>query len=485
MNKYSLDQCEQEKLHLSGAIQSHGTLLVVNSQNIITHVAKNITDFLPSSSNCQLNQVLPDPFLALTQPLEKKVGSKTIHSAVIEGKDGIALDLVISCNTLLQITLELIPHKPGPYLLSPLIPNTHKFLNSDNSVQEPQNLVQKIYELIKFDRVLYYQFQDQGDGVVTAETESRTLPGSYLGLRFPASDVPKIARALYLTNPWRMISDALANNVEILSHDSTPPDLSFVDLRSVSPIHAAYLTNMGARSSLSFPIIVGDELWGLVACHNCQRYTPSLALLDKISLLVREHTKQLIEHQSKYRIQLIDGLMRRFMKIQQILSYQNDILTAWPQIGGWLAQEFAIDGAVIGHRDQFVHWGLSFEPDTLEIVDLWFVENNENIIWCGDFLRNQIPEFPLSQIAGMLAIKIKLRNGDWFRIYLCRQEYIHEVAWGGNPNKPVEYESDIGISPRRSFEKWVEKRFGQSRPWNTESRLLGLKLRELLIQNLQ
>ena len=162
MNKYSLDQCEQEKLHLSGAIQSHGTLLVVNSQNIITHVAKNITDFLPSSSNCQLNQVLPDPFLALTQPLEKKVGSKTIHSAVIEGKDGIALDLVISCNTLLQITLELIPHKPGPYLLSPLIPNTHKFLNSDNSVQEPQDLVQKIYELIKFDRVLYYQFQDQG-----------------------------------------------------------------------------------------------------------------------------------------------------------------------------------------------------------------------------------------------------------------------------------------------------------------------------------
>lgn len=244
MNKYSLDQCEQEKLHLSGTIQSHGTLLVVNSQNIITHVAENITNFLPSSLNCKLNQVLPDPFLTLKQQLGKKVGSKTIHSAVIQGKDGIALDLVISCNTLLQTTLELVPHNPGPYLLSPLISDPYKFLNSNNFVQQPNDLVQRIYELIKFDRVLYYQSQDEGDGVVIAEIGSITLPGSYLGRRFPASDVPKIARTLYLNNPWRMISDALADDVEILSNDSTPPDLSFADLRSVSPIHTAYLTRL-------------------------------------------------------------------------------------------------------------------------------------------------------------------------------------------------------------------------------------------------
>jgi len=65
------------------------------------------------------------------------------------------------------------------------------------------------------------------------------------------------------------------------------------------------------------------------------------------------------------------------------------------------------------------------------------------------------------------------------RLYLCRREWLHEVAWGGNPDKPVEYhDGTLGIAPRRSFEKWVEKRIGYCRPWENEVRLLLLRLRE-------
>ncbi len=42
-------------------------------------------------------------------------------------------------------------------------------------------------------------------------------------------------------------------------------------------------------------------------------------------------------------------------------------------------------------------------------------------------------------------------------------------------NELLEFEDGtLGIAPRRSFEKWVEKRLGHSRPWDNETRLLAL-----------
>ncbi len=45
-------------------------------------------------------------------------------------------------------------------------------------------------------------------------------------------------------------------------------DLSYSVLRSVSPIHCEYLTNMGVRASMSISIVVGGKLWGLFSCHH-------------------------------------------------------------------------------------------------------------------------------------------------------------------------------------------------------------------------
>jgi light-regulated signal transduction histidine kinase (bacteriophytochrome) len=65
---------------------------------------------------------------------------------------------------------------------------------------------------------------------------------------------------------------------------------------------------------------------------------------------------------------------------------------------------------------------------------------------------------------------------------LFRKELVQEVQWGGNPNKPIEFnQGRIGVAPRRSFEKWVEKRRGYSSPWLAEDRLAAKRLRQLLI----
>ena len=121
-----------------------------------------------------------------------------------------------------------------------------------------------------FDRVMIYRFDEDGAGEVVSES-MRSGMQPFLGLHYPASDIPAQARALYERNILRIIVDVDAEPVPVspaLSPEGTPLDLSMSTLRSVSPIHLEYLRNMGVRSSMSISVLRGDRLWGLIACHH-------------------------------------------------------------------------------------------------------------------------------------------------------------------------------------------------------------------------
>ena len=93
----------------------------------------------------------------------------------------------------------------------------------------------------------------------------------FLDLRYPASDIPKQARELYKKNLIRMIGDIGAVAVPIFPQrdvNGQTLDMTFSVLRTVSPIHIEYLKNMGVGASMSISIMVGGELWGLIACHH-------------------------------------------------------------------------------------------------------------------------------------------------------------------------------------------------------------------------
>ena len=96
-------------------------------------------------------------------------------------------------------------------------------------------LVERIAALTGFQRVMFYAFRADEHGEVVAEARHGDAYGSYLGLRFPASDIPHNARRLYQLNPGRLIVDAGAAAVPVAGRNDTPPDLTWSDLRSVSP----------------------------------------------------------------------------------------------------------------------------------------------------------------------------------------------------------------------------------------------------------
>jgi light-regulated signal transduction histidine kinase (bacteriophytochrome) len=128
----------------------------------------------------------------------------------------------------------------------------------------------QVRALTEFDRVMVYRFEADGSGTVVAEA-ARSGIGSFLDLRYPASDIPLQARKLYLRTLFRIIADVGAPPAPIdprTDKRDHPLDLSLSVLRAVSPIHIEYLKNMGVHASMSISIVIEGRLWGLFVCHH-------------------------------------------------------------------------------------------------------------------------------------------------------------------------------------------------------------------------
>jgi len=133
-----------------------------------------------------------------------------------------------------------------------------------------RDAARQVGALTGFDRIMIYRFAADGVGEVIAEVAKSHME-SYLGLHYPASDIPVQARELYLRNSFRIIADVRAATVPLLSSGkevAEPIDLSLAVTRAVSPVHIEYLNNMGVGASVSISVIIDGKLWGLIACHH-------------------------------------------------------------------------------------------------------------------------------------------------------------------------------------------------------------------------
>lgn len=484
MNPRFLQACEAEKLHLSGAIQPHGCLLAFDTEGQVTHASANLLEHFGLDPKALLGKPLPACFIPPLERLGMKPGSRCLDE--VSSLDASQMfDLIASRNLDGGAVLELVPHQlaPAGTLSMAQVPLEPSPNNQKGLTQAQQRITDQILELTGCQRVLYYLFRDDGDGEVLAESHLAEAYGSYLGLRFPASDIPMVARSLYQKNPWRQIPDAQAESVPLLSQQDQPLDLSWSDLRSVSPLHRVYLANMGVRASLSFPLVMGNSLGGLIAAHHREPRHLPIAVLEQCAALVRGHSLAFGSFQSKSRMLLVDSLSRRLQHPHDILMRHGDLRSAWEEMAPWLIEQFHADGAVLCLKDTHYSFGETFEPTALAIFDQWYLAHPKDYVYLQDSLSRALPDFPLSEVAGVLAIAVPRGNGPPLRVYLTRKQYIHEVAWGGRPDKPEEFhDGELGIAPRRSFEKWVEKRLGYCRHWDNESRLLALKLREILLK---
>ncbi|HQI19090.1 MAG TPA: GAF domain-containing protein, partial [Leptospiraceae bacterium] len=272
LTKLDLSQCEKEAIHIPNLVQPHGFALVIEKSSLnVTRSSANFdsTSIGPASQlvGRSLQSILPPAALAaISQKLDFSQRKRhVLYGLAIPSISVSSLNVAV-CDAHREIILEFLPGEADggeefvELQLNDMIPRVMMAQSSEDFFQRAAI---ELRSLTGYDRVMVYRFDEDFNGQVIAESHEQGME-SYLGLHYPASDIPVQARELYRKNMIRTIVDVSYEPVGIVSRDPAPLDMSYSYLRSVSPIHLEYLKNMGVAATLTVSIIVDNALWGLV-----------------------------------------------------------------------------------------------------------------------------------------------------------------------------------------------------------------------------
>ena len=468
MTEPDLRGCADEPIRIPGAIQPHGVLLGVTEPDLSVVVASaNAAELLgrdPTGSDLAtlvgeaVATQLRTTGLAVLNPLRVRLGERSLD-LVAHRADGL---LVVELEPLEQAhEADPVWHRRLPLVLQRL----QAAVTLDDLAVA---LADEVRALTGFDRVMVYRFDQHWNGEVIAE-DARADLEPFLGLRFPASDIPPQARALYVANWLRLIPTSRYEPVPLVpdSLDGRPLDLGGSVLRSVSPVHLEYLQNMGVASSMSVSLVDDGRLWGLIACHHyAGPHRPSYTdrataefLGRTASILLGSKTEagstQRMLDVAAQQNRLVEAVGRTPRTPVEALTGQEVSLLDLLPCGG---AALRLDGRlhVLGETP---------EPErTAEVAQLLLhagVPATEAILSVVPDADDVVPV-----ASGILVVPVAGgRGGDflaWFR-----PETLREVAWGGDPHETKLVEGDYGprLSPRRSFARWTETVRATSAPW--------------------
>lgn len=348
-----------------------------------------------------------------------------------------------------------------------------------------RDAVRQVLAITGFDRVMIYRFDTDGHGEVIAES-TRAGVDSFLGLHYPASDIPRQARELYLRNPFRIIADVAAPTVALLppADAVTPPlDLSMSISRAVSPVHIEYLRNMEVGASLSISIVVEEKLWGLIACHANGPRLPSFIMRTASELFGAMYSMMLEsrlrrgseEHEHRARaladrvITMIAGDESLMEDAQWLQDMTRDMLDC--------------DGVAIYRRGKaHLHGATPSEHNVISLAHHLNAASPSRVFTTDNLASVHAPcSETADRAAGMLSIPISRVPRDY--ILLFRRERLSEIRWGGNPAKPAEAGTESErISPRKSFAAFAELVRGKSNPFSDRDQRIGEAIRQALIE---
>ena len=477
----NLTNCDREQIHIPNSIQPHGILFVLAPEDLtILQVSDNIRSFLGYNPEDVLNQPLANFFAAseinsiqqcLAEDFEHvnplKIAFSTqeqiqYFDAIVHSYDGLVI-------------LELEPTQEKEYV------NFIKFYNLVNScVAKLQNtislldtcnaIVNEVRKLTGFERVMVYRFNDDGSGNVIAESKIDGIV-PYLGLRYPATDIPLPARKLYVNNWLRIISNVNYQPVEIIPTinplTNKVVDLSFSSLRSVSPIHIEYLKNMGVTASMSISIIRNKKLWGLIACHDSRPRYISYEVRTVCEFLGKILSAELLEKQENeeldYKIK-IQNIPKYF--IESICQTDN-FIDALVQEEEKLLNIVSATGVIVCNGDELITMGIVPEKSEIQSLLNWLEYQTQDNIFHTNTLTALYPQAERYKTiaSGLLVLKISRIHRNY--ILWFRPEVIQTVNWAGNPVKQVENlpDGEVRIHPRKSFELWQETVKNSALPW--------------------
>ncbi|WP_207426842.1 GAF domain-containing protein [Pedobacter sp. SYSU D00535] len=493
-SKFDSEFCGSLPLHQINQIQSYGYLLVLDRQSLsIVQASENIEEVFGKQVKAVVGTEIGTYLAPATvDKLRERVISENVEKVpvAVSLQTGLVGDYVAIVHSKTEyIVIEL--EKSGERRLFLDAFQDFKFaladINQVSSVKDASDvIVDALKRLAGFDRVLMYQFDEDWNGTVISEVREEDME-PYLGLKFPASDIPKQARALYLRNPYRLIPDREYAPVRIfpvinpLTH--TFIDLSDCNLRSVPGVHLEYMHNMGIKASMSIRVIRNEQLWGLISCHHREPMYLNYEMCSVFELLSNFISSKVTSILNKEAFEFKARLQSQRNSLIDRVYSSNSL------VKGLMGEDLSVkelldaDGVVITRRGEVISAGEVPSKDQLEALIYWLQNKSYNKIYGDDNLVSAYdPAIDFVELgSGILSIPIDSEKGHY--IIAFRKEALTTVNWGGNPEDAINFEEDgKQYHPRNSFKLWQETVKQTSLPWLQEQLEIAESLRSFIFE---
>jgi light-regulated signal transduction histidine kinase (bacteriophytochrome) len=490
-----LSNCDKEPIHLIGRIQAHGYVLIFDP---VSYQIEQVSANLEALCGWPLEKVLK---ARLTELLPVEISS-LILLRLEEGMNEGPFTILFNAKTYAfflsskagkaVLELEPLPEQAAGYLpklQGVLLQAVTDLSGLDHLEAMASFTASRIGQLLDYDRVMIYQFDEDYHGKVIAEKVKEGVK-SYYNHHFPASDIPLQAREMLQRTRIRQISDVKTEGINLLPYfhpvTGLPTDIGDSVLRNPSEIHLEYLKNMGVGASISIAIIVRSKLWGLVCCHHERAkfidcYTRDTALLlttyfSSALLAARErHDQALAQRYAIAEKALVKQMEENLNITEGLFSNQVTILDLT-----------AATGAAILLNEKLTCLGQTPSEEQIKGIAAWASEQDLPNTWATrEFYKHHPPAFAYKELAsGVLLLEISKHQKQYI---LCfKPQILETITWAGNPEKSSHMDVAHKLHPRKSFEKWRQEIKGTSAPWTSleeqKASSLGRSVRSILLR---
>lgn len=485
-------ECDRYNFETPGKIQSHGALLVLDEKNLqITQLSQNTDKIMGINHRQMVNQ----PITSFLDPKSSDKLTKSIKSTDFSMINPLHLEFKGKpCDVILIRHDGFLIAEVEP---SPSIDNTDTYqMAAMQAMEKIQGSVfaeqlidittNEIRELTDFDRVMYYTLDEDYNGQVVAEATVRGVD-SFLGLRFPASDIPQRVRKLYISSKSRYLPDLFDPQTllfpEINPISKRPLEMTPLILRAVAPTHVEYMRNLGINSSLSFTILKEGRMIGMFACHHYSGKT-----VPYVNRLVAEQVVEMF-------VAMLSQLDDDSVHMERLSNYKDNALSLLrsnqlDDAGNDLMSMMNAEGVAVYKGSRLSLSG--YTPTEAEVKALVSVLSNTsyNILYQED-TAGLLATSNLTHIfeggekikhaaSGIVAIPISKYDNEF--IIWFRPERVIAATWAGNPDQAINIdEKTMRVSPRKSFDAWQKSVENTSDSWKSYEVQMAKDLRDALL----
>jgi len=468
----NLSNCEQEPIHIPGSIQPHGFLMGLKADTFtIDFCSANTTEFIGLAHTSLLGNTFESIFgKESLGKLKAYIEKDLMLSSSLLKENFLGKDFVCTVHKDDDIyILEAEPVTEEHTEASMAYDQTSQFLGYMHDTHTLKELCQLVArgtrEITGYDRVMVYRFDKDYNGEVFAESVRDDLE-PFLGLHYPHTDIPSQARELYMQNLLRLITDIDYTPVPLYTVDNGTDknlDLSLSILRSTSPIHVQYLSNMGVGATLTISLIYKKKLWGLIACHH---YSPkNISSEVRLAAKLQGHfiTSQIDVRQAS---EEYEEARKISLALEKMNTYSLGSAAALLKIAETpeLLKLANASGVSILFNDTVYKSGLTPGDDDVKRLANWLAEYSSHGSFHTDKIVDFLPELKSNcqTVSGIIYHSLEIDSDNCIIWY--RPETITEVHWGGDPSKSI-IKDKKGLSPRNSFKLWKEVVSCISKPW--------------------